>query len=71
MADVPYQPWFRTVHWGSWIAVFTTSLIGFFTNGGHLPTDSNGWVVFIAWVLSWGATAYNTVTGANKLALPK
>ena len=65
------DPRYHARNWGAMAALFVTSYLSYFSNGGHLPTDAEGWAVLIGNLALWGLTAYNVQSGSATVAPPK
>ena len=44
-------------NWLGFLSLFIMSYLNYFSNGGHLPSDREGWSVFLGNVVLWAVVA--------------
>lgn len=69
-ATAPIDPNHELKQWGPFLAVVVTSYVNMFANGGHLPTDGEGWSIFVANFLLMVLTGLGLKAGASTVPPP-
>jgi hypothetical protein len=68
IVEVKRQPWYIELHLSSHMATLATGVLAFFSNGGHLPEDVEGWITFIAAATLWFVGVGVSINGAKKIS---
>ena len=68
VVEVKRQPWYIEIHLSSHIATLCMGIVAFFSNGGHIPTTTEGWIVFIASAVLWLIGVGVSVNGAKSIS---
>ena len=68
VVEVPRQPWYVELHLGTHFITLCSAIVAFFSNGGHLPNDLEGWISFGASLGLWVFGVGVSINGSKRIS---